>query len=66
METKKMKIEQKEEKVVSTEWIILMKQKKSLILDEKVHLNKSLANLNYFRKIIENNQESIIFPFYFF
>ena len=36
------------------------------MLDEKVHLNKGFANINYFRKITEDNQESIIFPLTFF
>ena len=33
---------------------------------EKVHINKGFANINYFRKITEDNQESIIFPLSFF
>ena len=36
------------------------------MLDEKVHLNKGFANKNYFRKITEDNQGSIIFPLTFF
>ncbi len=36
------------------------------MLYEKFHLNKSLANINYFRKITEDNQESILFPLTFF
>ena len=34
--------------------------------DEKVHLNKSFVNINYFRKITQDNQESKIFPLTFF
>ena len=37
-----------------------MKQKKPVV-NEKVHLNKGFANINYFMKINEDNPESIFF-----
>ena len=39
---------------------------KSLLLNGKFDLNKSYANIKYFRKIIEDNQESIILSLTFF
>ena len=39
---------------------------KNISIYEKVHLNKGFANINYFRKITKDNQESIIFPLIFF
>ena len=39
---------------------------KNISIHEKVHINKGFVNINYFRKINEDNQESIIFPLTFF
>ena len=56
--------EQKVENQVSSEIEYSIESEKRI--EGRVHQNLGFADINYFRKIIANNQESIIFPYSFF
>ena len=66
MRKKKLFIEQKEEKIIPSGEDDSNETGKSLLLDKKVNLIKSFANINYFKKIIKDNQYCIIFSLIYF
>ena len=65
IQIKKLKCEKQQQKSVPSEQEDSYETEKNILIYEKVHLNKGFTNINYFRKITEDNQESIIFPLSF-
>ncbi len=61
-QNKKKEKEQKEEIVLSSGEEDSNQTGKSLLFEEKEHLNKGFADITYFRKITEDNQGSVLFP----
>ena len=57
-----VKIEQKEENVVTSLKDDSSESEKIHLFDAGVHQNKGFADINYFRRITEDNQGSNIFP----